>query len=302
MNDLERMMSNLPRLKHLQLIAHCHDDIIDGPRWQRKVKALDTFKFIFYVSPKVSSRQLDSFRTEFWLHAKQWFVAYTKRCFFSVPYFIPMEVDDDFRLPLYTTAPNNGIFYAYVDNLHLTKLDSHINCHFPHVHTLTLGVSSSEYPIKKIVDLGQVRHLKLFSMKKKFAIGSLIKKMPKLFEISLINGIEDFLNQISNQKLGKIRTLHLGHIRMRASDYKIKHLFNIFPNIEHLRIHHQCSIEQIFDFLNGFQYLSTASFPYIEWFENLDNRPHVQKLTYTYRFDRSRIYFWLLVPSNRLLK
>lgn len=286
-------MSNLPRLKHLQLIAHCHDDIIDGPRWQRKVKTLDTFKFIFYISPRVPSRQLDSFRTAFWLQAKRWFVAYTKRCFFSVPYFIPMEVDDDFRLPLYTTAPDNGIFYACVNNLRLTKLDTHLNCYFPHVHTLTLGVSSFVSPIKKIVDLGQVRHLKLFLERETFAIRSLIKKMSKLSEISLINGIEDFLNQISNHKLGKIRTLHLGHIRMHAFHYRIKHLFNIFPNIEHLRVHHQCSIEQIFAFLNGFQYLSTASFPYIEWFENSDNQQHVQQLTYAYRFDNSRIYFWL---------
>lgn len=291
-------MSNLPRLKHLQLTACCLDDTIDGLRWRRKVKKLETFKFIFYVSPRMSLRSLDSFRTEFWLHTKRWFVAYTKGCFFSVPYFIPIQVDDDFRRPLYTTAPENDIFDAYVDNLRLTKLDSHFSCYFPHVHTLTLDVSLSVSLIKKIVNLGQVRRLELFSKKETFPIRSLVKKMSRLPEISIINGIDDFLNQIGNQKLGKIRILHLGHMGMRATDYKLKHLFNIFPNLEHLRIHHECSIKQIFRFLNGFQYLSTASFPCTEWSENLDNQPHAQKLSYTYQLDRSRIYFWLLTPSN----
>ena len=308
------MLSNLPRLKHLQLIASCLDDVIDGHRWQTKVKTLITFKFIFRVSQKVVSRQLNSFRTAFWLHDKQWFVAYTTRRFFSVPHLISTEVDDDFRLPVFTTAPDNNIFYESINQLQLTDLGSHLNDYFPQVHTLILNISPSVSSIRKIVDLRGVRHLMLFSLTKTLAIKSLINEMPKLSEISIMDSVEKFLKLVGNKRLHKIRTLNISRTAMRALDYNVDHLFTVFPNIEHLRIHQQCSIEQIFGFLHGFRCLSFASFHFTQQSQHLAERQHgsnlqstldqiqrVQNLSYTYRIDHSRIYFWLLPALNGCL-
>ncbi|CAF5043864.1 unnamed protein product, partial [Rotaria sp. Silwood1] len=70
MNHLEEMMSDLPRLKHLILIANCNRDVVNGQRWQMIVQHLVTFNFMFNLSVSLEYQDLDSFRTSFWLEEK----------------------------------------------------------------------------------------------------------------------------------------------------------------------------------------------------------------------------------------
>ncbi len=306
MNILEQMMSNLPRLQHLELNVDCDSDVVNGQRWQTKVKNLVTFKFMFHLSHELESPELDSFRTSFWLEEKHWFVAYTHRRLFSVPHFLATEADENFQLPQCSTAPDNRIFYECIDKLKLTESSSHVNGHFPHVKTIVLGCTAFLPMIDKIVDLNRIQHFIFSSLVENFSIKRLVNEMPNLRQISLRCDVENFLKQVRYETLDKIRTLQIGNSFAKTHNYNIEHLCTVFPNIEHLQVDYKCSTIQIFDFLHRFKHLSTASFHYISWYDHeevqqsrhdiqsvLDRVRRVQRLNYTYQFDSSSVHFWI---------
>ncbi|CAF3936133.1 unnamed protein product [Rotaria sordida] len=143
-NQLEEMMSNLPRLKHLILIANCNRDVVNGQRWQMILQHLITFNFMFYLSVSLESQDLDSFRTSFWLEEKHWFVACGRKNLYSVPHFYQTTADEDFQFPLCSTVSDNIIFYETINRLTLSSISNNTNHYFPHVQTL---VSYNDYYI-----------------------------------------------------------------------------------------------------------------------------------------------------------
>ncbi|CAF0745360.1 unnamed protein product [Adineta ricciae] len=70
-NNIERMMTNLPRLKHMKLTGNCEKNVVDGYRLELKAKHLVSFEFSFCIYDILVSSDLDSFRTSFWLQEKQ---------------------------------------------------------------------------------------------------------------------------------------------------------------------------------------------------------------------------------------
>jgi hypothetical protein len=306
MNALEQMMSNLPRLQHLELIVDCINDVVDGNRWQIKTKYLVTFKFMFHLSNELESQGLDSFRSSFWLEEKRWFVAYTHRRVFSVPHFLATEADENFQLPQYSTVPDNRIFYECIDKLQLTEKSSPVNGYFPHVQTLVLCCTAFLPTIDQIVDLSRVQHFIFSAVVENFPIKRLINEMPNLRQISFRCDLGNFLKQVRYETFDTIRTLQICNSFMKAHNFDIENLCAVFPNIEHLQVDYKCSTMEIFDFLDRFKHLSTASFHYISRYENedvqqcrldiqtvLDRVRRVQRLNYTYQFDCSSVHFWI---------
>jgi len=306
MNDIERMISNLPRLKHLELVGHFNKDVVDGQRWQLKAQSLATFKFNFKLLLPLESHDLDSFRSSFWLEEKRWFVAYAKKRLFSVPDFAITEVDNSFHLPLYSTVPDNRIFYEHIDKLQLTETPDNMDHHFTHVQTLTLDCSIPLSIIGKMVNLSRVEHLIFCSAVENFPVMLLMNEMPDLYRLSIEYNVRDFLKQIRDETIDKIESLEISNPFQTAHDYNIEQLSTIFSNIKHLRVNHECETVQIFDFLDRFKHLSNASFRYEPWFfgedvqdchlklqSDLDRIRSLQRLNYTYRFDSTSVHIWI---------
>ena len=312
MNAFEQMMPNLPRLRHLELIAQCSHDVVDGGRWEIMAKDLQTFKFSFRGIYRVQSHQVDTFRTPFWMQVKKWFVAYAKERFFSVSQPITTEIDSIFPLPQYTTVPDTTFFYQLSDQLELRRTATYLNEHFPHVQTLIINDDPSVYIVRKVVDLKQIRNLILNSLVRNYLIGSLINEMPNLCQISIQQHHLAFLTEVRNQTLETIRTLKVDELVIRVNDKEIGNIFTIFPHLEHFHVDRACSIEEICQCLHGFKHLSTASFYYIaddsDEEEEQQRRPNVrstldkmrreERLDFTYRCGRSRICLWIGSQAN----
>ena len=314
MDQLEQMMAQLPRLRHLELISRCDNDVIDGTRWEAWAKDLRTFKFSFHTAGIIQPQQMDSFRTPFWLDHKKWFVAYTKNRFFSVLQPTAMKVDFNFKLPQHTTAIDKSIFYQHIHYLTLNEDVHCLNGHFPHVHTMVLEDPLPLATIRKVVDLRRIGDLTLSSSIENFPIETLLNEMPNLHALSILYDVDHFLKQICDKMPERIRTLRIRQMNSLTSNdgASIRHVSTIFPHLESLHVNCLCSTEQILDFLRAFKRLIRASFCYIRWDSdkdkeqcrlniqsNLDHMRRIHGLNCTYRLDSTRIYFWILSQSNQ---
>ena len=307
MSDIERMMTNVPRLKHLELRADCNNDVVNGERWQMRVKDLVTFNFKLRLLDELVSEDLDSFRTSFWVEQKCWFVAYTYGCLFSVPHFCMTETDERFKPPQYSTVPNNGIFYDCIKRLELTEISDSFNHQFNHVETLTLSSRSFKPAIEQIVKPNRVQHLILNSSMADFSIKGLINKMSNLRHITIQYDVNKFARKFRGTILDQIQRFEIHTPDADLTDFGIKQLCGIFPKIQQLHVDQFCSTIQIFDFLYRFKHLFTASFRYAQWYGDTsdaqacrleiqsacDRTELVQRLNYTYRFDSNLVHFWV---------
>ena len=310
MDVWEQMLSNLPRLRHLTLFSSCHKDVIDGHRWESSVKNLLTFTFKFSIYEEIESEQLKSFRTSFWLDQKKWFVAYMNGRFFSLSTSksISLEKPSSHVSSEYTTLPDTIISNQEIREFTLSKRSFDSNSRYSYVETLILRNPPPLLTITKVIDLSQVRTLKLFRLRKNFPIKVLLSKMPDLSQLSINCNLEQFHKQVRYQVFHKIRTLSVNEfdILMDVNVNDIENLSTIFPHLEHLHVHSPCTIGEISDFLHAFKYLCKASFSHTKLYSfgdreeyrvniqsRLDQMRHKEGLNFTYRFDSSWVYCWI---------
>ena len=305
MNWIEHMMTNLPRLRHLELIADGIDDIINGQRWERSARNLCTLKFNFYIRYPVEVQDLGSFQTPFWIKDKRWFVAFSNERFFSVPHYMTTKVDGDFQFPQYTTVPDLEIFYRHLDTLVWTEISRYPTNRFLQVRTLILRSNTSLRGIRKVIDLCLIKHLSISVPEKHWSIQSLLDQMPNLSQLSIVGYIANFIKQVSPLSLNKIQTLSIRTLCLDHNEYNMEPLCDILPNVRHLHINHPCLAEQIFRFLRQFKYLATASFYIADWNANnvpesrlyiqssIDQMRRTHALNFTSRCDGKRVFFWI---------
>jgi hypothetical protein len=111
MSETERVLLELPRLKHLELRARAVSDIANGNRWQVLTSSLITFHFKFNVSLLNLDHFLLSFFTPFWVEEKHWFVAHQNESLFSIPHFAPVHVDS-MNLSGFSSTKTSDINYS----------------------------------------------------------------------------------------------------------------------------------------------------------------------------------------------
>ncbi|CAF4318804.1 unnamed protein product [Rotaria sp. Silwood2] len=281
----EEMMSNLPRLKHLILIANCNRDV---------------------VNVSLESQDLDSFRTSFWLEEKHWLVACGRENLYSVSHFYQMEVDEDFQFPICSTVSDNIIFYETINRLTLSSISNNTNHYFPHVQTLGIDYPQCISTFKNTLDLCRIQHLILNLSVKNFPVMYLLRELSTLCEISIKKEVKIFLERVCSKKLKNIWRLTISELCTNTSIYSIEILSMVFPNIEHLHMYHACSTTEMIDFLDRFKHLKTASFRYMSYNFNteevqkschniravFDQIQRCQKLNFTYRFDKLSVHIW----------
>ncbi len=110
MDVMEQFLSKLICLKHLVLETHVTDDIFNVQKWENLTNNLVKFNFKFYMI-NCSNRNLDSFRTSFWLKEKHWFIASNSNSIFSIPHFCPSEIFFPGSFFIDSTAPNDQLLF-----------------------------------------------------------------------------------------------------------------------------------------------------------------------------------------------
>ncbi|CAF3681201.1 unnamed protein product [Rotaria sp. Silwood1] len=276
MDNMEYFLSNCFYLRHLELHLAGYADLTDGQRWQALTNSLVTFyfKFDIHICINFIEQILDSFRTSFWLEEKHWFIAYYNDYLFSIPYFAPEQVDSSYQSVIYSTAPDNTIFY------------SHVN----------------EFTVRN-VDLNQVKHLSILSLEYLLKFMPISKKLPCLYELSVKNDItKHAIKRMFTYSLEQIQKLTI-RISDKYNEYIIEELFRLFPLTKYLIYKsHIPSTYVMIRLINGFEHLLNASFISCGPFSNQEQIfrydpdlivSRIKRLTYGTSF--CRIYY---LPNN----
>jgi hypothetical protein len=178
-------LPNFPNLTHLELHAKGQTDLADGQRWKMLTSCFIVFNFKINIELVEVEQYFDSFRTPFWLQEKRWYVAYDKKCLFSVPRFAPTHVTVPYDPPTHSTAPDNMIFYDAISKLTFQALPIRNRHRFIHIETLEFEFPISLETLLTIVDLRQVQHLALTWLNNipSFIFDSCV--MPRLRKLSI---------------------------------------------------------------------------------------------------------------------
>jgi hypothetical protein len=298
MNILERFLSKLTCLKHLELETHGENDILDGQRWQNLTANFFTFNFKFDLI-NCPNPNLNSFRTSFWLEEKHWFVASNSNSVFSIPHFSPFELILPGRLFIDSTIPNDQVFYKQVTKLTIVNVPNDKNDYrFTHIKILNLKCLISFEALSSIINLNQVEQLAVSSLDYILRFKPLALIMPRLYSLSIGKLITaDVIEQMRNYQFEQIHNLTIG-IDIDNENYTIECLFRLFPRIKRITcMTHINSINNIIRLIDGFKELSHASFYYNSSFSTTKNNYYFDsKLNISHRrILTSRIY---ILPNN----
>ncbi|CAF1227209.1 unnamed protein product [Rotaria sordida] len=239
-----------------------YTDLADGKRWQTLTNSLVIFyfKFDIYICFNFIEQILDSFRTSFWLAEKHWFVTYYDDYLFSIPYFAPEQMDSSYQSVIYSTAPNNTIFYNHINELAVrkVKIDKH---YFININILKLKYSIPLNYLLRIVDLNQVKHLSILSLEYLLKFMSISIKLLCLYELSVKNDItKHAIKRMSTYAFEQIQKLTI-RISDEYNYYIIDELFLLFLYTKYLIYKSNIPSPYIMiRLINGFVHLLNASF------------------------------------------
>ncbi|CAF4672248.1 unnamed protein product [Rotaria sp. Silwood1] len=292
------------RLTRLNLQICCYADLTDGQRWQALTNSLVTFyfKFDIHICINFIEQILDSFRTSFWLEEKHWFIAYYNDYLFSIPYFAPEQVDSSYQSVIYSTAPDNTIFYSHVSEFTVRNGKTSKE-YFTNINVLKLKYSIPLKYLLRIVDLNQVKHLSILSLEYLLKFMPISKKLPCLYELSVKNDItKHAIKRMFTYSLEQIQKLTI-RISDKYNEYIIEELFRLFPCTKYLIYKsHIPSTHVMIRLINGFEHLLNASFISCGPFSNQEQIfrydpdlivSRIKRLTYGTSF--CRIYY---LPNN----
>lgn len=234
MTEIHCFLRKLLHLKHFVLKTNGREEFLDGNRWQTSTKSLLTFNFKFTDMHLRSHHSLDSFRTTFWLKDKQWFIAYRNHCLFTIPYFAPEEINlSKFsRIRSTTSYHNTYLIYDYVRKLIVKSRPIQYRYYFPRITTLELHRYVSLETLSSLMNLNQIKHLSLLSLKDLIFYTPLDCIMCRLDELSVKNEITmDMINQIKHLQFKQILKLHIKINNIDRNDLQDR-LYRLFPSLQ----------------------------------------------------------------------
>ncbi|CAF0863513.1 unnamed protein product [Adineta steineri] len=254
MNDLECFLTNFSYLTQLQLDLIGEIDLVDGNRWKILSKDLIKFNFNFHVEINNIHSILDPFRDSYWLLKKRWYVAYNNQCLFIIPHFAPISTHNPYYPTIYTTVPDNTIFYNQIKHLVISKPRNIMLNHLHNVEELT--IECSIFPeLLSFVNLNRLKHLKLASLDNIELFLMHLNSIPNLSKLSVNGNLTvDFIEYTKKCRAKQIRILEI----VTSTDdlnYIIEGLIYLLPQIEHLRISTIHSRKDIIRLIDGFEYL-----------------------------------------------
>ena len=309
MDQIESFLSNLPLLKHLELDIKGQIDLVNGHRWEILAKDLITFNFIFNVKLDRVESILESFRTHFWLSKKCWYVAYINKSLFTVPGCIRKQVVIPYYPPKDFTGPDPTIVYDYITSISIDKPRCIPLNRFRHLKNLSIWCRIAPKFFFSEIDLSRVEHLVLNSLDNIRSFILYLYAMPCLSKLT-VNGhlTKDFIHNLGDYRTEQIRTLEI-ITSTKDLSYIIEGLIRLFPRLEHLDISKITLQKDMIRLIDGFQYLSNASFtirsPFVrndeKWFLkpelSIRGVRRLQEGTFTCRYIRSssgrELHLWI---------
>ncbi|CAF2577764.1 unnamed protein product [Rotaria sp. Silwood2] len=258
MNFIEEFLPNLFQLKHFEFQANYGDDFDDGKRWEKLTKSLITFNFKFKLRYLFES--LNSFRTSFWLEEKHWFVVYHNGDLYTIPRFVPIQLNINIPLSIMSNSSNHTIFYENITKLIVSTEIFNENHYFPNVKILKMNCLVSIEKLSHIINLNEIKHLILSSQNSVRMFLLILPVMPLFNELTITGYLVPVLIQeLQNNIIKQIRILNLRFCYFEKESIS-KTLCHIFPCIEYLNVSLINSTEDIVFFTKQLKYLLNASF------------------------------------------
>ncbi|CAF0947436.1 unnamed protein product [Adineta steineri] len=139
-------------------------DLVDGNRWKILSKNLIKCNINFHVEINNIHSILDSFRNSYWLLNKCCCAAYKNQYLFTVPYFVPISTHNPYYPTVYSTVPDNAIFYDHIKHIVISELQNTTLQHLHNIEKLTIKDWISPKIFLSIVNLNRFKHLKIASL------------------------------------------------------------------------------------------------------------------------------------------
>jgi hypothetical protein len=298
MGQMERFLLNLSFLTHLTLQINSSKDFADGHRWERLTTKYMVFNFKFKITLKNIEQILDSFCTSFWLQEKRWYVAYDGGFLFSIPKFAPTCIFNTYN-PQYFTAPDQTFFYKNITKLDISesgRLDIH---NFERVEMLEFRCDTSTDISSRLFNIRREQYMNLSLSNSIQLLMFYLRRTPRCHKLSLVVDLTlEFIDKLSGKRFEQIRTLEI-HSTNPVTRFVIEEILRIFPRVECLHMSSITSNKDMIRLIDGFKYLSKASFiiqsNFIESEQNWFVTPELtiravrrlKKNTFTCRFNHS---------------
>jgi hypothetical protein len=254
---MEEFLSNLPNLKHLELITNCQSDFVDGQRWEMLTKHFRTFDFKFYLQFDVKSDDLDSFQTSYWVVEKCWQVVGDNCCLFTIPRFAPNHIE----INKWSNTWSNEWSIKSINTIHINAIPMNQFPRYTHIKKLYLNRSLSRSQILSMVELKELEYLSVLSLDDLLIFVPFESTIPNLYELTVTNTVAfHMIDQLQGYQLKQIRKLFIS-ISNKNTDLILQELLYIFPHIEYLQyVSDVCSMETMIRLIDGFVHLFNASF------------------------------------------
>jgi hypothetical protein len=205
----------------------------------------------------VTTDDLNSFRTSYWLVEKCWLVAGNKCCLFSIPHFAPDHID----INKWSDEWSNEWSIKSINTINIKSVPRNQFPPYKHIKKLYINCSLSRKQILSIVDLNQLECLSILSIDDLLIFVPFESTIPNLYELAIGNTVAfHMIEQLKGRQLKQIRKLLIS-ISDRNTNLILQELVYVFPHIEYLRyLSDICSMEIMIRLIDEFVYLLNASF------------------------------------------
>lgn len=305
MDIIERLLLNLPCLKHFELhVERARSDLADGQRWENLTNSLITFNFDFSIELVEIEEILATFRTSYWLD-KCWFVAHERYRLFSVPHFAQTSCNDRFHPPIHSTALDDSIYLNNITDLEISQTSVNITHRFPQVHTLRLNSVVKIENLAAVIDIDRVEHLILcLPIFQSLSNAFYLLHLSRLCKLSIMSNPFPLVQQLKGAHFEQIRTLEMKSDMEVDDAYCVEQLCSIFPRVERLRVQ-VVTTETMIRLIDGFKCLSNGSFfvsslPAItrgDWLVKPEwaiyGSQRLRNNTYSCGYDGSYLHVWI---------
>ncbi|CAF3890899.1 unnamed protein product [Rotaria magnacalcarata] len=257
-NLVKDFLPHLVQLKHFELESDLWNSMDDGTRWANLTKSLVTFNFKFKI--RFLLKNLNSFRTPFWLEEKQWFVVYFNGDLCTIPRFAPVKYNTNGQSFDMSNLSSNTILHQHITELTVLTEIFHPNQYFPNIEILKMNCSVRMERMFNAISLNNIKHLILSSSSSMAMVLLILPVMPLLDELTIAGRLVPVLiEHLQDNIIEQIRTLNL-HFCYFEKESITKMLCQYFPRIKYLNVSLINSTNDIILFIQQLPYLVNASF------------------------------------------
>ncbi|CAF1156241.1 unnamed protein product [Rotaria sordida] len=248
LNELEEVLSQLPRLTHLDIKGAGDIDLANGQQWEDFLHAtygnqLIEFDFCFTIWSYTSmdtDQILEQFSRPYWLNRiRPWYISYNDRgLIYTVPRYASTCSRSDTILTCQTTTKDKRLFSNTINQLIIHNPTIISEYYFNYVDFLRISNDAIDSTTDNISSIVNLSRIKQFEISTTIPYG-LLNRMDNLYHLSLINinSLVLSLHKVNwHLKFEQIRVLDIiyNSRNHRYTDVRPEVLCPMFPNVMRL--------------------------------------------------------------------